>query len=82
MYTQLRNKSTFNPKTQNNRHVDMFKKLVTKDFEMLNIKKPTGQGHINEGIKTLEKRKDLVIRPDDKGGGGRLWYGINPNTKQ
>lgn len=70
MYTQLRIRSTFNPKIQNNRHVDMFKKLLTKDLEMLNIKKPIGQGHIKEGVKTLEKRKDLVIRPADKGGGG------------
>lgn len=65
--------SIFNPKIQNNRHIDRFKKLVTKDLETIDIKTPTGQGHIKEGIKTLEKRKDLVIRQADKGGGIVAW---------
>lgn len=38
-YTQLRNKSMFNHKIQDIRYVDVFKKLVTNDLEILKIKK-------------------------------------------
>lgn len=63
----LRNNSTFNPQVANNQHIEVFKKLVLQDLELLTPKKISDPIHIKKGIKTLTERKDIVIRPADKG---------------
>lgn len=68
-FTQLRNNSVFNPHIVNNKYVDLFKKLVTTDLEQLPIKKVYEQKDIRKGLKSLESRKDIVIRQADKGRG-------------
>lgn len=40
-----------------------------KDLDQLKIKKIKDSIHIKKGIQSLIRRKDLVIRPADKGGG-------------
>ncbi|XP_073481353.1 uncharacterized protein [Aquarana catesbeiana] len=67
-HSKLRNKSTFNPRSTTNQHIEVFKRLVEK--EIRNIK-PTksSKDRIWQGLRKLEKRKNIVIRPADKGGG-------------
>ena len=47
----------------------MFKGLVLRDLDHLKPKKNVSVKHIQEGIDMLEKRKNIIIRPADKGGG-------------
>lgn len=68
-FTPLRNNSVFNPHIANNKYIDLFKKLVTTELEQLPVKKIHEQKDIKKGLRSLEKRKDIVIRPADKGGG-------------
>lgn len=68
-HTSLKNNSVFNPYIANNKYVDLFKKLVTSELEQLPVKKVYEQKDFKKGMKTLEKRTDIVIRPADKGGG-------------
>lgn len=42
--------------------------MVLRDLQDLRIKKVYDPGNIRNGIKQLEQRKDIVIRPVDKGG--------------
>lgn len=65
----LKNKSLFNPPQPSNHHVEVFKQLILKDLEALQVKKSLNPKHIKEGVQALEKRKDVVVRPADKGGG-------------
>lgn len=44
------------------------KKLVLQDLDTLKLKRASDLLHIKKGIQTLTKRKDIVIRPADKGG--------------
>lgn len=67
-YSNLKNKSLFNPPPGNEGHIEVFKKLVLKDLQELKIKKVYNPGDIKNGIKKLEARKDIVIRQADKGG--------------
>lgn len=69
VHSSLRNKSIFNPPVNNNKHVDVFKKAVFQELKDLKIKKSVGPKYIKCGINKLIKRKDIVIRPADKGGG-------------
>ena len=65
----LKNRSLFNPQNSNNHYIEVFKQLVLKDIDELPQKKKVNPEFIKEGIKTLEKNKDIIIRPADKGGG-------------
>lgn len=65
----LRKNSLYNPQVSDNHHIEVFKKLVLQDLDTLKLKKVSDPIHINIGIQTLTKRKDIVIWPADKGGG-------------
>lgn len=52
-----------------NQHTEVFRKLVLQDLDAQKLKKVSDPIHIKRGYKTLTKRKDIVIRPADKGGG-------------
>ena len=65
----LKNKSLFNPQNSNNHYIEVFKQLVLKDIEDLPQKKDINPEYIREGIKLLEDKKNIIIRPADKGGG-------------
>ena len=65
----LKNKSLFNPQISNNHFIEVFKQLVLKDIEELPVKKGVNPRYIKEGIESLEDKKNVVIRPADKGGG-------------
>lgn len=52
----------------NNQNVEVFKNLVLQDIEAIKLKKATDPIHIQKGIKCLTERKDIIIRPADKGG--------------
>lgn len=49
--------------------IEVFKNLVLKDIEELVPKKRVNPEYIKEGIKSLENRKNIIVRPADKGGG-------------
>lgn len=69
----LKNRSLFNPPHPANHQVEVFKQLVLKDLDRITPKKTLNPKRIMEGIKALENRKDVIIRPADKGGGWWLW---------
>lgn len=58
----------FNPLGKPSLILLIFKGLVLKDLHETKIKK-VQQKYINQGIKSLCDRKDLINRPADKGGG-------------
>lgn len=68
VHSTLRNASLFNPQITNNQNVEVFKNLVLQDIDQIKIKKAADPIHIRNGIKRLTERKDIVIRPADKGG--------------
>lgn len=68
-HSSLRNKSIFNPPIKDNKHIDVFKKIVLDEVKDLKIKKREDPKFIKNGIRKLIKRRDIVIRPADKGGG-------------
>ena len=68
-HSTLRNKSVFNPQHTDTKHLDVFRNLVCKDLDSLQIKKVKDSQCIQRGITSLEKRNEIVIRPADKGGG-------------
>ena len=68
-HSGLRNKSTFNPLNKENKFLDVFKNMVVNDLEALKVKNVLDPQYIKRGIESLAKRKDIVIRPADKGGG-------------
>lgn len=59
----LKNKSIFNPQISNNHYIEVFKNLVLKDIEVLPLKKRVNPDYIRDGIKSLEERCDIIIRP-------------------
>lgn len=65
----LKNKSIFNPQNSNNHFIEVFKNMVLKDIEELAPKKRVNPDYIKEGIKSLEDKKNIIVRPADKGGG-------------
>lgn len=72
-HSGLWNKSVFNPLNTDNKCMNVFKNMVMKDLDSLRIKKVQDPLFIKRGIESLEKRKDIVIRPTDKGGGGNYF---------
>lgn len=68
LFSDLRNKSLFNPPTGTAGHIDVFKKTILNDLQDLKIKRVLDPGIIKNGIKKLEARKDIVLRQADKGG--------------
>lgn len=68
-HTTLRNRSLFNPPVGDNGHIEVYKRLATQALTKLEIRKSKVARDIELGIKHLENRKDIVIRPADKGGG-------------
>lgn len=56
---QLRKKSVFNLKVPINHYSEVFRALIEQDLDKLNI----------SGLKMLEKNKEVVIKPADKGEG-------------
>lgn len=49
--------------------MEVFRNMVIKDLDTLKIRKVNDPSYIKRGIESLIERKDLVIRPADKGGG-------------
>lgn len=49
--------------------VSVFKDLVNKDLEQLQLKRSRGDLTFNRGLELLKSRSDIVVRPADKGGG-------------
>lgn len=68
-HSGLRNKSTFNPRNSSNQCLDLFKMMVEQDIEDIYIHPIRGNKQIQQGRKELEKKKDIIIRLADKGGG-------------
>lgn len=66
-HSKLKNNSTFNPNTQQNESLITFKKMVEQDIRKMNPRKT--KSRVWKTIKGIEKKKNIVIRPADKGGG-------------
>ena len=69
IHTGLSNPSLFNPPGTMAPNIKVFRDLVIKDLEQLPLKRNYSDLNVKLGLKTLCERKDLVIRPGDKGGG-------------
>lgn len=71
--TSLRNASIFNPPGKSAPSIGAFKDLVLQDLQEVAFKnRKKQQSIVTEGIKSLCDRKNLIIRPADKGGGTML----------
>lgn len=46
--------------------------MVEQDIRLIKTKRGNRKGNIQKGIEALEKRKNIAIRPADKG--GLLWF--------
>lgn len=69
VHSNLANKSVFNPPKNYHRHIEVFKNIVCSDLETMKIKKLRDPYYLKAGIATLEKNKNVIVRPADKGGG-------------
>lgn len=65
----MSNPSLFNPPSTTASSIKVFRDLVLKDLESLPKKRTYDYPDIKVGLKSLCDRKDLIIRPADKGGG-------------
>lgn len=68
VHSRLKNNSVFNPKKGTHHFIEVCKHLIQDDVKNFKIKKYKQNERIWEGIKQLEKKKDIVMRPADKGG--------------
>lgn len=66
-HSGLKNKSTFNPKTYGHKFIDVFKNMVQEDIKKIKSGKKRKVKSVWEAIKRLEMKKEIVIRPADKG---------------
>lgn len=64
--TTLRNNSIFNPKVQGSKCLGAFKKMVESDLKILE-RKASKNDNIWKTIKNIGKKREVVIRPEDKG---------------
>lgn len=62
----MRNASLFNPPGKPAPSITVFKELVLCDLQQIKFKREC-QKDINEGIASLCERKNVIIRPADKG---------------
>lgn len=69
VHSGLANPSLFNPPVPAAPAVNIFRDLVLKDLPDLPIKKCQNFSMNKKGLKSLCGRKDLIVRPADKGGG-------------
>lgn len=69
VHSGLSNPSLFNPPVPTAPAVTIFKNLVLKDIATLPIKKQYNHSFPRRGLKSLCDKKDLIVRPADKGGG-------------
>lgn len=70
VHTNLRNKSLFNPMNTQNQCIEVFKQLVIKDLENLQISRTKmGTNKLNTTIKALQNNTEVVFKSADKGGG-------------
>lgn len=67
--TTLKNNSTFNPPTSGNQCLGAFQKMVEDDLRKLEKRRSHETKNAWNTIKSLGKRKEVVIWPADKGGG-------------
>lgn len=68
IHSQLRNKSSY-PTVNDNKHIEVFRKLVIQDVRNLKSRKKEEPKYIKNVICKLTERNNVVIRPVDKGGG-------------
>lgn len=68
IHSGLCNPSLFNPPVPASLSINIFKDLVLGDLDALTINKPHNNPSVKAGLKQLCERKELVVRPADKGG--------------
>lgn len=59
----------FNPPNTDNKYIEVFRNMVITDLDSLKVKKVWDPVYIKKGIQALEEKKEILIRPADKGGG-------------
>lgn len=69
VHSGLSNPSLFNPSVPVASSVNVFKELVLKDLKSLPVKKFHNYPIPKEGFQSLCNRKDIIVRPADKGEG-------------
>lgn len=67
--TTLKNNSTFNPPTSGNQSLGAFQKMVEDDLRKLENRNSHKSKNVWKTNKALGNRKEVIIRPADKGGG-------------
>lgn len=65
-HSKFKNNSIFNPNPQQNESLVVFKKMVEQDLRKMKPRKM--KRNIWNTIKEIEGKKNIVIRPADKGG--------------
>lgn len=68
-HSSLKNRSVFNPNNSDNKYVEVFKSMVLEDIDKLKYRKQNNPDWIRKGIESIENKKNVIIRPADKGGG-------------
>ena len=73
VHSGLSNSSLFNPPGGMAPSLKTFRDVLLRDLEGMEIKKAKLSKNLQEGLDSLCKNKDLVIRPADKGGVSLSW---------
>lgn len=69
IHSGLKNQSVFNPQKGSNHHIEVFRKMVQDEIRKLPTPPKSASAKFKQGIKSIEKNKQIVVRPADKGGG-------------